>query len=198
MKIVIQLVLLVVIVALGWFVYDSIMEPVRFKQEMDSRQSKVVQHLKDIRSAQYYYKKEHKVYTNSFDSLVKFIKTGEIPVVKIIADPDDTTFVNTINDTVGFVSVADSLFGNRVNYNFAAIGVIPFSNGKMFELNSGNIDRGGVEVAVFEAKAHYKTFLKGMDEQAVINIVAAKEDIERYPGLKVGSMTEPSTDGNWE
>lgn len=198
MKIVIQLVLFVGIVILGWFVYDSIMEPVKFKQEMNERQSKVVQHLKDIRDAQYYFKKENQEYTNSFDSLVAFIQSGEIPVVKIIPDPEDTTFVKTINDTVGFVSVADSLFGRRVNFNIKSLGLIPFSDGDYFELHSGNIDRGGVKVSVFEAKAHYNTFLIGMDEQAIINIIAAKEDIERYPGLKVGSMTEPSTDGNWE
>jgi len=198
MKIVIQLVLLVVIVALGWLVYSSIMEPVKFGEEMNKRQLKVVQHLKDIRSAQYYYKQEHKEYANSFDSLVAFISEGEIPVVKIIPDPEDTTFVRTINDTVGYVSVLDSLFGKRMDFNVLSIGVIPFSDGQMFKLGSGSIQRGGVKVAVFESKAHYKTFLKGMDEQAIINIVAAKEDIERYPGLKVGSMTEPTTDGNWE
>jgi hypothetical protein len=198
MKIVIQLVLAVAIVILGWFVYSSIMEPVKFKQEMNARGDQVVQHLKDIREAQRYYKHEKNKYTKSFDSLVAFIKTGEIPVVMIIPDPEDTTFVKTINDTVGYVSVLDSLFGNRPNFNVEAIGTIPFSGGEKFGLNAGNIDRGGVEVAVFEAKAHYNSYLKGMDEQAVINLIAAKEDIDRFPGLKVGSMTEPSTDGNWE
>jgi len=198
MKIVIQLVLLVVIVALGWFVYESIMEPVKFKQEMDARQTKVVQHLKDIRNVQYYYKNKNGEYSNSFDSLIIFIKTGEIPIVNIIPDPEDTTFVRTINDTVGFVSIVDSLFGRRPNMNVAALGIIPFSNGKIFKLNSGSINRGGVKVSVFEARAHYNTYLNGMDEQTVINIIAAKEDIDRYPGLKVGSMTEPTTDGNWE
>ncbi len=198
MKIVIQLVLLVVIVALGWFVYESIMEPVKFKEEMDARQTEVVQNLKDIRSAQYYYKIEHRAYSSSFDSLVEFIKTGEIPIVKIIPDPEDTTFVRTIKDTIGFVSVVDSLFGKRPNFNVTTLGEIPRSGGEVFKLNSGSIERGGVKVAVFEAKAHYNTFLMGMDEQTIINIIASKEDIERYPGLKVGSMTEPSTDGNWE
>lgn len=198
MKIVIQLVLFVVIVVIGWFLFESIMEPVRFKQEMKVRQDQVVQNLKDIRSAQYFYKREHKEFAKSFDSLVKFVTIGEIPVIKIIADPDDTTFVKTISDTVGFVSVYDSLFKKRGNFNSANLGLIPFSNGKLFELNAGSIDRGGVNVGVFEAKAHYKTFLYGMDEQTIINIISSKEDIDRYPGLKVGSMTEPSTDGNWE
>lgn len=69
MKIVIQLVLLVVILALGWYVYDSVMEPVKFKQEMKAREAKVVQHLKDIRSVQYFYKQANQKYSGSFDSL---------------------------------------------------------------------------------------------------------------------------------
>jgi len=65
-------------------------------------------------------------------------------------------------------------------------------------MDAGVIDKSGVKVNVFEASAHYNLFLKGMDKQSVINLIAGKEQIERYPGLKVGSMTEASTDGNWE
>jgi hypothetical protein len=37
-----------------------------------------------------------------------------------------------------------------------------------------------------------------LDKQLVINLIASQTEIKKYPGLKVGSMTEPSTDGNWE
>jgi hypothetical protein len=40
--------------------------------------------------------------------------------------------------------------------------------------------------------------LEGLDEQSVTNLIAAREQLERFPGIKVGSMTEASTDGNWE
>jgi hypothetical protein len=40
--------------------------------------------------------------------------------------------------------------------------------------------------------------MKGLDKQLVLNLTKSKEDLDRYPGLKVGSMSEPSTDGNWE
>ena len=32
----------------------------------------------------------------------------------------------------------------------------------------------------------------------VINLIAGKEQIEKYPGIKVGSVIEASIDGNWE
>jgi len=60
------------------------------------------------------------------------------------------------------------------------------------------IEKGGVNVHVFEAQALYDIILKGLNEQMVINLIAGKEQIEKYPGIKVGSMTEASTDGNWE
>ncbi|MDX9905618.1 MAG: hypothetical protein RBS55_03425, partial [Bacteroidales bacterium] len=63
---------------------------------------------------------------------------------------------------------------------------------------ASEIDRSGIKVGVYEIKAHYSTFLKGLDRQLVINLIKSKEDIEKYPGLKIGSMEEPSTDGNWE
>jgi hypothetical protein len=197
-KILIQIGLFVVIVALSYFVYSSIMEPVRFSKEKLDRESHVIQRLKDIRSSQFIFKQLSGAYAQNFDTLISFLNTAEIPIVKIIPDPSDTTFTLTINDTIGYVNVGDTLFGTRPNFKTSQIKVIPFSGGDIFEMDSDTIRRGGVKVYVFEAKAPFTTFLKGMDEQQVINIIAKFEDIEKYPGLKVGSLTEPSTDGNWE
>lgn len=196
-KILIQVVLLVIILVLGYFVFESIMEPVRFDKERKVRQGVVVEKLKDIRVSQLVFKRVNGSYANNFDTLVKFIKVAEIPLVKMVADPEDTTFTKTINDTVGYIKVADTLFANK-DYPLEQLSLIPYSEGELFEMSSDTIERGGVEVFVFEAKALYSAFMKGMDEQMVRNIIAKSEDLERYPGLKVGSLTEPSTDGNWE
>jgi len=197
-KILVQLGLFVVIVALGYFVYNSIMEPVRFNKEKQLREVVVIERLKDIRSSQFIYKELSGSYAPNFDTLISFLKVAEIPIVKMVQDPNDTTFSISINDTVGFINVADSLFGKRDNFKFSQLQTIPFSGGELFEMQSDTVERGGVKVHVFEAKAPFTSFLKGMNEQAVINIIAKFEDIEKYPGLKVGSLVEPSTDGNWE
>jgi len=198
MKAVIQFVLFIIIVALGYMVYDSIMEPVRLNQEKAKREKEVVQRMKDIRSAEIIYKQLNDKYTDQWDSLVQFIDTARIPVVNIIPDPTDTTFTLTINDTVGYVRVYDSLFHHNQNVDISQFMIVPFSGGDTIELHAGEMDRGGVTVQVFEAKAPYSSYLKGMDEQYIINLTAGKNDIDLYPGIKVGSMTEPSTDGNWE
>ena len=197
-KTIILLSLFVVIVALGYFVVESIMEPVRFNKEKQQREKVVIERLKDIRSSQFIFKQLTGAYAHNFDTLIAFLKVAEIPVVKIVADPNDTTFTITINDTVGYIKVSDSLFGNHPGFTYTQFTTIPFSKGELFEMQADTIERGGVEVHVFEAKAPFSSFLLGMDEQTIINLNSKYEDIDKYPGLKVGSMVEPSTDGNWE
>lgn len=195
---VIKVVLSIIIVVLAYLIYESIMRPVRFNNATNQREEKVIARLMDLRTSQQFYKKAHNKYTDNFNELIKYLKTGKIPVIKMIPDPNDTTFSKTISDTLGYVNVADSLFQKRHNFTLDSLRYIPFSNGVEFELAAGEIDRGGIKVGVYEIKAPYTTFLKGLDRQLVINLTKSKEDINRYPGLKVGSMEEPSTDGNWE
>lgn len=196
-KAIFQVVLLVVIVALGYLVYESIMEPVRFEAEKTKREHVVVNKLKDIRMSQLIYRQLKGSFAKSFDTLEMFLEVAEIPVVKMIPDPTDTTFTKTINDTIGYIKVKDTLFSKK-NYTIEQLAIIPFSNGALFEMDADTIERGGVNVNVFEVKAPFSAYLYGLDAQTVFNLTSKMEDLERYPGLKVGSMVEPSTNGNWE
>ncbi|MDZ4204859.1 MAG: hypothetical protein U1C46_08590 [Bacteroidales bacterium] len=196
-RILLSILLTAAILVLVYLVFESIMSPVRFNREQNIRKTQVVEHMKNIRAAQLTYRSLHNSYTGSFDTLLLFLKTDKIPVVKMVPDLTDTTFTRTINDTIAWVLVADSLLKNTT-YPVDSFAIIPFSGGQKFELQAGKIDRGGVLVNVFEAKAHFKTYLAGMDDQLLRNLIAGEEQINKFPGLKVGSMNEPSTDGNWE
>lgn len=195
---IIKILLAVVILILAYFVYESIMGPVRFNKEVTKRSNAVIQNLKDIRTAQMTYKNIHSNYTGSFDTLLDFLKNGQIPVVKMVPDPEDTTFTRTIRDTLGYIPVIDSLFSKRADFDVEHLRYIPFTENKPFKMAAGIIEKGGVDVNVFEVKVPYEIFLDGLNEQMVVNLIAGKEQIERYPGLKVGTMIEASTDGNWE
>ncbi|MEE4257541.1 MAG: hypothetical protein V2I47_10925 [Bacteroidales bacterium] len=194
---IIQIVLLIIIVVLAYFVYESINKPLKFNAQKDKREAAVIRDLKDIRAGQLIYKKMHDKYAKDFDTLLMFLREGEIPLVKKIPDPEDTTYTKTINDTIGFIIVADSLYGHRAHFELDSLPWIPGA-GVMYTLDAGEVTKGGLSVHVFEAKAHYNEILKGMDKQAIINLIKARKDIDKFPGLKVGSMQEPSTDGNWE
>lgn len=194
---VIKIILAVVIIILGYLIFNSIKKPVDFENTLASRSDVIVSKLKDIRIAQNLFRNQYGHYTGSFDSLKAFVKVGKIPVVKIIPDPTDTTFTRNISDTIGFISIFDSIFAKR-NYPLDKLNEVPFSNGDLFSILAGKINRGGVDVAVFEVAARIETYTKDMDKQLVVNKVQELEDKSKFPGLKVGSMTEPSIDGNWE
>lgn len=194
---VIQIVLLLVIIVLAYLVYQSVNKPLQFNAAKDKKEALVIQDLKDIRSGQLIYKKMNDQYAKDFDTLMIFLREGVIPIVKKVADPEDTTFTMTINDTIGYIVVADSLYGHRPHFVLDSLPWIPGA-GFMYNMDAGEVSKGGLSVHVFEATAHYNEILKGLEEQMVVNLIKARKDIDRFPGLKVGSMLEPSTDGNWE
>lgn len=201
LKLVLNIVLTVVILVLAYLVYNSVMHPVRFNRINETRRAAVINNLKDIREIQRYYKMETGIYAKDFPTLLNFAEVGEIPVISIIPDPTDTTNTRSIKDTIGFVSVRDSLFSRRENFKLADVAIVPYSENISFEMAIDSLDRGGVKVYVFEARTPNTTFLsKGMEDyqQDVINLNNKLEQLNRYPGLKVGSLTEVSTDGNWE
>lgn len=193
-----KLALLVVVIVLGYLLYSSIMKPVRFTEEVSRRNDQIVIRLKDIRTSQILYKQFNNKFTSSFDTLIDFLKTGKIPVVKMVADPTDTTFTRTINDTVGFVNIADSLFSKRPNFKMEDLAIIPFSDGRRFEMKTDKIDKGGVMVSVIEIQVPYEYYLYDLSKQDVVNLAERQKSINKYPGIKMGSLTEASTDGNWE
>ena len=196
---IINILLTAVAVFLAIMVIKSIKAPIDFGNEKTAREAQVVQHLKDIRDVEIQFKQANNRYTSSIDTLIDFAKNHEIPIVMMVPDPEDTTFTRTINDTLGYVKVIDSLFGKRANFDINNLGYVPFSNpATQFEIHDSIIKRGGISVPVFEAKTPFEVYLVGMDEQRIMNAKAELEQLDKYAGMKVGSLEEASTDGNWE
>ena len=207
LSIIINVVLFAIIVILALQVIKSIQAPIKFNHEQKAREAKVVERLIDIRNAEVLYKNANNKYTNNFDTLIHFCQVAEIPIVNIIPDPTDTTFTRTINDTIGYVKVMDSIRGKREHFNINELSFVPFSDPQQkYELEAGTITRNGIEIPVFEARTPYEVYLGKPGaaftdkewNQRRDNAKAEKESINRYAGMKVGSMEEASTDGNWE
>ncbi len=204
MKRVIEFVLFVAIIVMGYLLYESIQRPIRFNREKDERYEKTIQRLKDIRQAQVAYRSSHGKYTGSFDTLINFLKTDSFAIVKAVGEvPDSLTEKEALEkglitrDTT-FVSVKDSLF--KKNYYIDSLQYVPYTDGKKFNLGAGVIETGSkVKVKVFEASVKNKTLLKGLDEQLIINLNDRQKKITGFPGLKVGSLEEATNNaGNWE
>ena len=213
MKTGIQIVLIAVIIVLAYLLVDSIMTPIQFGKEKDKRFEVVINQLKDIRNAQVAYKSVHGKYTGSFDTLIHFIRTDSLPMVRALGQVNDTlletmTFKEAeafaiemkyiTRDTVR-ISIMDTIF-NKATYALDSLCYIPFSHGEELVMAAGEIETGSrVRVKVFEAIAPFKAILKGLDKQLITNLNAEAKRLGRYKGLKVGNVEEPNNNaGNWE
>lgn len=180
-----NLFLVAIIIGLGFWLVNIIGAPISFNKVRNHRKEIVKQRLMDIRTVQLAYKSMNKVYASEFDTLVDFIKNDKLPVIKVIGNPDDTTQV--IRRDTTYIEVWDSLFKNRSNI-IDSLPYIPFAKNKRFDLNAGSIKKGKINVQVFEAWTYYFSFLADQDGQFV----------DREEIIRVGSMTEATTSGNWE
>jgi len=197
MKTGIQIVLALAIVGLGYLIYESIMEPVRFNQEVSHRESTIIQRLKDIRQVQIAHRARFGTFNSDIDSLVNFVKTDSLAIIKAIGNvPDTLTEAEAVKlgivqrDTL-WIRAKDSLL-LRTRYPIDSLPYVPFTDGKRFEMNSGMIERQLSKIPVFEAFASPLDYLKDIERWRVYYT----RDIEA--GLRVGSMLEASIDGNWE
>ena len=197
MKTAIQIALALVIVILGYLIFESVMEPVRFNQETARREARIIQRLKDIRQVQLAHRARYNRFNTDLDSLVSFIKTDSLPVIRAIGSvPDTLTEAEAVNlgivqrDTI-WIQAIDSLL-RSARYPVDSLPYVPFTDGKRFDMDAGHIERGLVKLPVFEATAWPQHFMRDVDRWRVYYT----RDLE--VGLKVGSMFEASTDGNWE
>lgn len=198
MKLGIQIGLAIAIIALGYFVYDSVNSKITFEKETKRRSDIVVERLKDIRTVQMAYKSTKGSYASSFDSLVDFIQNGKISVIKQVGDFDDSVAVaqGLVTRDTTFINVIDTLFSKTYLQNHLwpfyidSLPYVPFSDKEKFKIDAGEIEKNKVKVQVFEVFASFGQIYKGLPIE--------DHNIKVGEGLKVGSMTEPSTNGNWE
>jgi hypothetical protein len=209
MKLLIQLVLWIIIIFLGYKLFNSVYEPTKFNNEKERRYAKVIDQLKDIRTAELAHLQVTGKFNSSFDSLVRFIDTAQFAITQrrdtIYDDVERNRafgvtgyyIEEVITDTLGFVSVRDSLFKESDRYKrLDKINIegkdVPIS------LNSGFIIRSDRRIAVFEATASKDDILHDLSRDLVIQ---EKQTISvdgvNGTHIRVGSMTDVNTNGNW-
>ncbi len=211
MRRVIQILFVLIIIVLGYLIVESIMEPIRFNQEVETREQATINRLIDIREAQKAYKDVYKKYTSSFDTLIAFVDTGSFTVIKADGDIPEEWL-----DEMGFekarekaleegvisrepiqVAVLDSLF----NPEFAtdSLRYVPFTEGVTFTMDAGKLlTSSNLTVQVVEAFCLYDDLLNEMDKQLVVNYKDERMKIVGFEGVKFGSMEEGTLTGNWE
>ena len=187
-------------------IYDSINKPINFNEVKYNRYYDVIDRLKEIRTAQIAYKDVNGVYSNNFDSLVNFINNGIFTLI----EKRDSSYLEydriyridmlkevVVVDTLGFVSVKDSLFKNNTTY--MDMKKVPVKGiDTVFQIDARIIMINDYKAPVFEVKVSKNIVLYDQDED-LLKLENETISIDGVNGSEIvlGSLNEVSINGNW-
>ena len=212
-KLIIQIILAGIIVFLGYKCYESIKIPQQFKVIKEQRYARIVDRLKDIRTAQEAYKGVYGIYTSSFDTLINFIKYDSVKMVRSIGSLSDDDLEKgvteaqaikegkIIRDTVK-VGALETVFSK--DYPIDELRYVPFTKRKyQFKMGTATIfTDAGVEVPLFQAWISNTEIFEDIKDQyndEILQENGERKRLKKYPGLKVGDLKEANNNvGNWE
>lgn len=207
-KPVINIVLWVLIFFLGYQTFMSVYGPIQFNQLKEKRYAQVIKSLIDIRDSQLAHRQVTGKFTDKFENLVKFIDTAEYTITQrrdssvkdeVLSKQFGVDMFKeiVIIDTLGTVSIKDSLFKNSDRYK-TMMNVPVGAEGAKFELKAGYLEQNDTRIPVFEAVVKKAVILFDQDKD-LINQENQVVSVEGVNGdaLKVGSMDEVNTGGNW-
>lgn len=205
LKPVLMLALWAFIAYFGYQTFMSVYKPIQFNKVKDKRYVMVIKNLEDIRTAQLAHRQVTGKFSDNFDNLVKFIDTAKFTILQrkdsTVVDAEltrryggvTTTKEIVVIDTLGFVSVKDSLFKNTNSYK-TMMNVPIGKPGSKFTLKAGKLEN----ISVFEASVDKAIILDGQDKDLIsVERQAQSVDAVNGPVLKVGSMDQVDTNGNW-
>ncbi len=187
-------------------IYNSINSPIEFNMVKNERYLKVIDRLKDIRNAQVAFKSVNGIYSNDFEELVKFVDSAQFTIVQ----KRDSSYMQydrvyridmlrevIVVDTLGYVSVKDSLFSNTDSYKYMAS--IPIEGiDEKFKLKADIIDKNGYNVPVFEVRVSKDLILFDQNKDLITQEKqTVSVDGVNGPDIVLGSLSDVSTNGNW-
>ena len=208
-KKILQLVLALAVVGLGYYVYVLIATPINFETEQKLREKAVIERIKDIRTAERQFKSKYQHFTADFDSLVNFVLNETMEGERKIVDEDDSVAMARLkklrkkNIEKFTYSIKDSLFKHLSDEDIVNLRYIPYTDNKTeFLLDAGILTtESKIVIPTVECRAPYIAFLDTVAyRQEVINLVDNSLNVlNKYPGIKFGSMESGNNEaGNWE
>jgi len=190
----------VIALALGYLVYQSVKSQIDEVAEIKSRESLVIERLKEIREAQKLFLSVTGRYTGSFDTLKSFILDGDVPNVQqrevIIKGVQSRRLgggdsIKVYYDTLGRDKVLARLFPDKPSFDANNIDQIPGWNDptKKFSLFVGKItQKSGTKTDVIEV----------IDVFPYDKFRSEENGNRKRRFLRFGAKDEVTTTGNWE
>lgn len=194
MRLIITLVLTAIIAFLIYLLVMSINEPIVFKAEKDKREDAVVARLIQIRKGQEIYRTiTNGKFAGDWNDFKQTLKTGRIPFVKVIGDPDDPNFTGTITYDTSYTSAMDSI--NAMGWDLDKLPLVPYGEGATFDIKADTLSYQKTMVHVVEVGTKRSTFMGKYKDPKY-----RRYDARYNPNseLKFGDMNKPNTSGNWE
>ncbi len=198
----ISLILLTLIVLLSYKIVGSIMKPIKFAKEKQTRYTKVINNLKMIRDAEVAYNKVNNHYTADKSELINFIETGKFPIVEVTTEIKKVRrsggiFINKevrVEKVTGYKDVRADFAGRDYKNMFKVPG-----SSAMFDVKVDSVEKvEGIKSSVFLAQVDKAVVLKGMDDYLI------QEEKEAIGGtqvkgeyISVGSLVDVKVNGNW-
>jgi hypothetical protein len=194
MRLIINILTVLLIGALIYLLVSSIKEPIDFKNEKDKRTGAVVDRLMKVRQAQEVYKSITGKFANNFDSLEYVLGNGQIPVYKVIGDPDDPNNVDLISVETLYFEAKDSI--EKLGINLDSLRFVPYGTDNLeFTINADTMTYQKTLVNVCEVGVIRRDFMGAFGSEKF-----RQYDQSYQPNsmIKFGDLDRPNLSGNWE
>lgn len=113
-KIVINVVLSLLVVVLGYILYDEIFSPYYFSQNKEARYTTVKERFNDIILAQEAYKNVKKVFSSDFDSLTSVLKNDSIMQIRAFGQEGDTVKIISVKEAIILFNIDPDLSKDKL------------------------------------------------------------------------------------
>lgn len=200
MKSIISLILFLIVLFLAYLLVLNIKTPIEFQTVKKARKDKVVDRLKDIRSAQEVYRLVTGEFASSFDTLNQVIREDSIKIVTIFGDKDDQNSTEEFREVITYKSAIDS-FSNLFKIkglgvpNLDSLRYVPYTGGGKFDIAADTMTYQSTLVNVVEVGTSWKAF---MGKYADAKYSKYDNGYDPNMRLKFGDMNAPNLAGNWE
>jgi len=194
MRLIINLALVALVALLIYALYDSIREPIAFKDVKETREQIVQEKLTKIRVAQEAYRDITGIFAPSFDTLAMVLNTGNFTIINVNGDPDDPNFTGKVTYETILRPAKDSMLNKLGITDFASLALVPFGNGAEFDMEALEIEYQGTKVPVVQVGTPYSSFMGSFG-----SLKYSKYDQKYDPAnpITFGNMNSPNLSGNW-
>lgn len=190
--IILAVVLLIGAGFLSFYNIKSIGKTLEFNSLQKGRMDVVKEKLLTLKDAQLLYRNRYGLYCNNMDSLIHFLKNDSIYVIIATGDYKDSIAVaeGKVKVDTNWVLVSDTLF---TRFPFDSLKFVPFTKDSLFTNQAGTVyTDDGRENPVFQIHTNFRVFLNEL-----YAIEYGEGNMAADSLIKVGSMTTPTTNGNW-